>query len=441
MKDMLSTLINSGTISISDIASVLYENKEAEQMKTTVQTIPKIGYRSDRNEYYITVPKQLSKSGKRYPIYGKTEEEVIENYKLEVSLHNQGVSVGEKTIIPTLNIMLDYTFKNIFYHSLKESSYLTYEGLCKNHIRNQSFAFKLVDDISSTELLKYFSSSEITNLNGVSVGLLKTILKRTFHQAMTFKYITINPMESVAVNNRRYKAPKKGKQRLTNNEVNKLSEIVSTLAPVIPKYRFTPMFMFMIQTGLRSGEAMAVKYSDINFQRKCLSLQRQMEYLPKRDRNLKKIKFEMQEKSPKYNSVRDIPLSKQAIYWLKFMIALNEKNGFLSDYIFLNKSGKIPSKASVNDVWHKILEEAEIPYCTPHKTRKTFTTAALDSGNLSLPDVSAILGHKDKRMALNTYFTTLNDNTFDESVPSKLDNIFDNTLTTGTAANELRKLL
>lgn len=441
MKQMLSTLIDSGTISVSDIASALYDKKETESMEKTLQNIPKIGYRDDRGEYYITIPKKLSKTGKRYPVYGKSEDEVINNYKLEVSLHNQGVQVGEETIIPTLNVMLDYTFKNILFPSLSESSYLTYEGLCKNHIRNQDFANKRIDTITQAELYQYFNSKEMTDINGISVSNIRTILKRTFHQAEIFKYVKINPMETIAVNVRKYKPPKKVKQRLSPAEIERLSTAVVTLCQIVPKYRYTPMFMFMIYTGLRGGETMAIKNTDLDIEKRKLELTSQLEYLPSRDRNLKRGKFSLQEKPPKYNSSRIIPLSSQAIYWIQIMQELNKRDGFESQYLFLNKMGKTPSKASINDIWHNLLDEVGLPYCTPHKLRKTFTTALLDNGDVSLPDVASILGHKDKRMALNTYFTTLDDNTFDESMINKLDNIFDNTLTTGSAANNLRRYI
>ena len=54
----------------------------------------------------------------------------------------------------------------------------------------------------------------------------------------------------------------------------------------------------------------------------------------------------------------------------------------------------------------------------------------------------SVYGHKDKTMTLNTYFTTIFANTFEESIPSKLDNIFkenDNSMTTSKGMDKMKR--
>lgn len=440
MKGMLSTLLGSGTISVSDIASALYENKESKLMDEQIMNIPKIGFREDRGDYYITVPKKLSKTGKRYPIYGKTEDEVIQNYKLEVSLNNQGVEVGKEDTIPTLQSMVNYTMKNIIYHDIEETSYLSYESLCRNHIFNNEIALKKINEITYDDLKQYFNSTEISKMTGAAISSIFSILKRTFTQSKILKYITDNPIELVNVTYRNSKKPKRQKQRLIPSEIEKLEKSILVLCQVVPKYRYTPMFIVDIYTGLRLGEILGIKKSDVNFEQHKLSLARQLVYLPDRGKNLEKGNFSLKEKAPKYDSDRDVPLSKRAIYWIEFMMNMNKLDGFSSEYIFLNKLGRVPSRGSVNDIWHQLLEEVGIPYCTPHKLRKTFTTMLLNSGEVDLPSVASIVGHKHNSMTLDTYFTAIFDNTFEEKLPNKLDNIFDGNDNTMTTANAMDKL-
>lgn len=438
MKQMLSTLLETGTMSMSDIASALYERKEQKQMKDSIIKIPKIGYREDREKYYITVPKRLSKTSSRYPVYGDTEEEVIENYKLEISLNNKGVSVGEESITPTFVNMLEYTMRNILYFSLNKTSYLSYESLCKNHILNKPFAKKKIDEITFKELNKYFNS-EISKMTVAAIGSIYSIMNKTYEQAIILGHLTKNPMDLINISFSECKKPEKKKQRLSHEEFERLCKAVPTLCQFVSKYRYTPMYIIACYTGLRLGELIGVKKTDIDLQVRVLHLRRQLVYLPDRDVHLKRGKFRLVEQEPKYDSERDIPLSKQAIFWIELTIEMNKQDGFDSEYIFLNKLGRVPSRASVNDIWHQLLEELDIPYCTPHKLRKTFTTFLLDSGNIELPEVSSILGHKHKTMTLDTYFTAINDNTFSPDMPNRFDNIFDNTVTTGASAEKLRK--
>ena len=62
-------LIESGTMSMSDADSVLYE-EEAQKYMDVVE-IPKIGYSIHRQVHHITVPRRFSRTGGRHPVYGK----------------------------------------------------------------------------------------------------------------------------------------------------------------------------------------------------------------------------------------------------------------------------------------------------------------------------------------------------------------------------------
>ena len=47
-QDILSTLLKNGNITVSDVVSVLYENKEKKQMEDDFK-LPQIVFRKDRN--------------------------------------------------------------------------------------------------------------------------------------------------------------------------------------------------------------------------------------------------------------------------------------------------------------------------------------------------------------------------------------------------------
>ena len=56
--------------------------------------IPKATYREKEKRWMMTVPASASVSGKRYPVYGATEQEVLRNYILQVEFKK-----GEKVPI------------------------------------------------------------------------------------------------------------------------------------------------------------------------------------------------------------------------------------------------------------------------------------------------------------------------------------------------------
>lgn len=69
LKQMLSSLLESGTMSMSDVDSVLY--KEEAQKYMDVVEIPRIGYSIHRQVHHITVPRRFSRTGGRHPVYGR----------------------------------------------------------------------------------------------------------------------------------------------------------------------------------------------------------------------------------------------------------------------------------------------------------------------------------------------------------------------------------
>lgn len=434
MKDMLSTLLKSGNITLSDVVSVLYENKEEKQMNNL--ELPKIGYRESRKDYYMTVPVKYSKTGKRYPIYGKTEEEVVKNFKLEISLFNDDVNPDDtEDGIPTLKGMVDFTMKNYIYGKVKETSYLKYENVCKIHIYKNQICHKKINEITSLDLTRFFREEEVATLNVSSLTSIRMILFKSFLRAKERKYVNDNPMEYVEVSYVKCRKNKKKKQTINDSEIDILINHIYYMSKSVPQYRYSPIFLIMLYSGLRIGEAMALRESDIDFENKTLTIDKQIVYIPTRDKNLNKTNMVQRETPPKTeSSVRTIKMTTQVELWIRYMIDINKKlEKRDSDHIFINKQGKVPSKSAVNLLWHKILEASEIEYCTPHKLRKTFVTKLLNGG-ISLPDVAAMAGHKNNSsVTLDTYYMQMTDEKSGKKMADNMENIFDskdNTVTT-----------
>lgn len=425
-QDILSTLLKNGNITVSDVVSVLYENKEKKQMEDDFK-LPQIGFRKDRNEYYLTIPIRYSKTGKRYPVYGKTEEEAISNFKLEIALFNDHVHPDNTDKgIPNLRGMIEYTMKNFIYGNVRDTSYLKYENIVNKHLYTNPICNKRIDNISSLELTKFFRSEEVATLNTSSLSTIKMVLSKTFLRTKEKNYRSDNPMEFVEVSYVRCKRKLRKKQIVLDSEIETLINYIFYASKTIGQYRYAPIFLVMLYGGLRIGEAMALREGDIDFDNKLITVDKQIAYIPKRDKNLDKIKMTQEEVSPKTeSSIRTIMLTEQVEFWINFMIEQNKRlQNRDQDYIFVNKKGIVPAKSSVNLLWHKLLEASEIPFCTPHKLRKTFITKLLNSG-IPLPDVAALAGHKNNSSVTldNYYMSSLNESSTSR-IKESMDNIF-----------------
>lgn len=424
-KEMLNVLLKSGSITASDLISILYDNKESKQIKPF--KLPKIGYREERKDYYVTVPVKYSKTGKRYPVYGKTEDEAITKYKLEIALFNNYVDLDDTDQgIPNVHGMIEFTMKNYIYGKVRETSYLKYENIVKKHLYTNPICKRRVDEITSLELTKFFRGDNVATINVSSLTTIKMVLSKTFLRAKEQKYRNDNPMEYVEVSYVRCKRKQRKKQIILDSEIEILINYIYYASKTIDYYRYAPIFLVMLYGGLRIGEAMALREGDIDFENKTITIDKQITYIPDRDKNLNKGKMIQKEVSPKTSSSnRTIVLTKQVEFWINFMTEQNNKLPYKEqDYIFINKKGILPAKSSVNLLWHKLLDASEIPFCTPHKLRKTFVTKLLNSG-ISLPDVAALAGHKNNSsVTLDTYYVQLNNDKSRQKMICNMESIF-----------------
>lgn len=117
----LSHLLLYDIIDTKDMALFLHK------VRDNMIKIPKATYREKEKRWMMMVPASASVSGKRYPVYEATEQEVLRNYILQVEFKK-----GEK--VPILEEYL-FSYLKTFVLGVKEdTTYDRYYGCCKNQI-------------------------------------------------------------------------------------------------------------------------------------------------------------------------------------------------------------------------------------------------------------------------------------------------------------------
>ncbi len=164
-------------------------------------------------------------------------------------------------------------------------------------------------------------------------------------------------------------------------------------------------YRFILQTGLRTGELVGLKWSDIDFDKKTLTVNRSMEY-----RHSTK---EWRVGEPKSKSgYRTIPLTDEAIRILKDQKNKNSRIHVIPlewvEYVFLCRMGT-PIKNSTYDTGlYKICEKASIKPFAMHVLRHTFATRCIEGG-MKPKTLQKILGHSNIGITMNLYVTTTED--------------------------------
>ncbi len=161
-------------------------------------------------------------------------------------------------------------------------------------------------------------------------------------------------------------------------------------------------YRFILQTGLRTGELVALKWEDIDFQNKTLKIRRSMEY--------RYSVGEWRIGEPKSKSgYRTIPLTEEAIGILKRQKEKNRKIKIIpmewSEFVFLCRKGTPIKNSTYDAALFKICDKAQIPRFSMHVLRHTFATRCIEGG-MKPKTLQIILGHSNIGITMNLYVHT-----------------------------------
>lgn len=174
-------------------------------------------------------------------------------------------------------------------------------------------------------------------------------------------------------------------------------------------YRYGPAIVFLLNTGLRGGELLALGKSKIIWKdsRRYVKINKTLSRVKNRDKNAK-TKTKLVLTDPKYpNSVRIVPLNKKADFCLQCMLELYDTNYFEKDLILATQNHISPTLQNIRNTLVKICRRAGIQEYSLHALRHTFATNIVrKTTNMGeLKDAAELLGDSYD-VVIKTYFHT-----------------------------------
>ena len=276
-----------------------------------------------------------------------------------------------------------YTYTIMPGEGLAAGTIELYERPYRLYIASSELAIRSVADIRPADLQQFLSDLHITQ--GATDALVK-YLRRFFRWAYREGY-SQNAMYGVT-SLRRTRTSKTDDISVFNDD--EVQSIVRT------PNRLHFAFLLALSSGLREGELLALKYSDI--QDGSVTVRRQIKDFYQIDENGYRERVTKATPPKTKTSTRTVPLPEYVL--AEFEKQRNEHlfemktNDYLTEYIFTTSSGRWIDRGNFRTAWRRHLKKAGVPYKKFHACRATYCTLLCKRG-VPLETASKLMGHSD----------------------------------------------
>lgn len=222
-----------------------------------------------------------------------------------------------------------------------------------------------------------------------------SVINRVFKYAVLMDILNSNPFDKV-IKPKSRQTQRKG-NFLTKEELKEFLRLAQTATLSY----FFPLVHLMSYTGLRQGEALALKWSDIDFENKKITV----------NKTAVRIKEKQTLQTPKTkNSKRVISIDPATLSilksWKKDQIKIYFKNGkhFEGDenFIFTNQRGDWVHIHNFIRYFKRFIADNSLKPITPHGLRHTHASLLFSAG-VEPKNISDRLGHSTVQITLDLY--------------------------------------
>lgn len=303
---------------------------------------------------------------KRKTIYAKTEKELKEKIR---KAEKEAEDNLYKTLHPLFNDVAD-EWNEVHESEISHYTYSCYQAPL-NDLKSE-FENMQITDITSQDIQQLINSMHKKGFAKHTLALRKIVATQIFDYAIIEKKgVKFNPANAVKIPR---SAPTKNIDIPSDKEINIVKQSVD--AP------FGLFAYLVLYTGCRRGEALALKWDDIDFENNLIHINKVVVF--------KYGKPEIKHRAKSKDGIRSVPL----LAPLKNV--LKKGKGFI-----FNINGNPLTLSQFNSKWNKYIRATGLTL-SPHQLRHAFATICFDAG-IEAKDASEILGHSKIQLTLDVY--------------------------------------
>lgn len=375
--------------------------------------------RSDRGKYAFRVVLYFKDGTKRKKMYSgfttKKEAEDARKFTMGELANGTFIINDNVRLKDFLNYWLEYDIRK---RAQSSNTYDSYSNIVHNHI-NPSIGSKKLTGINKGDIQRLYK--DCAGYSKSIARLVKTVMNVSLRYALSHKLVNTNPAEGVEL-------PKNVERKPyhTRNIDSAKTLNMDQILLLLEESRKTPIHMqvlFNVLMGLRRQEINAVKYSDVDYVNRTLSVERQLGKELDRSPNgpnMGRTKCELPLKTPSSRRVLPIPdyvfeaiLEERKKYekCRSRRKATFHDDGYICCSYF---SGKPRSKDFHWKHYKELLKRAGLPDIRWHDLRSTYCTLLLKK-DFSPEAVSRLMGHARELITIDVYGD--NTNIIPEEIP------------------------
>lgn len=340
----------------------------------------------------------------------------------------------------TLNFVFDRYMSTKY--DLRKTTRSNYNYMYDHFVR-EGFGMRKIGEIKYSDV-KYFYYHLLNEcgLQANTVDTIHTILHPTFQLAVRDEIIRINPSDGVMAEIKKKAGKNKGVRHALTVEQQRAFMEYTANNPVY--CHWLPLFTVLLGTGCRIGEIVGLRWEDLDYENRTISINHSVTYYPREGKKTRKSEFAVS--LPKTEAgIRTVPMMDAVYDALQEEYDVQKENGFnstvidgMTGFIFCNRFGNIHNPQTINRTIKRILEHynAEevvnakkekrqpviIPHFSCHHLRHTFCTRFCEN-ETNIKVIQAVMGHANIETTMDIYaeVTDLKKKEAIENLSQKLD--------------------
>jgi len=264
---------------------------------------------------------------------------------------------------------------------------------------------KPIVDIRVTDVDRILSEIRKTHAAGTTNNV-RVAMSKVFSEAVRQEYRFDNPVAKT-------RKSKRGLFEKTNVQVPWSEAELQSFVQASAKSTQGGLFLLLAATGLRVGEALGLKWEDLNLDMQAAVIMRSISRVSLIQPDGTSVSSILVKPPKTVGSQRVIRLIPEVVSALRFQEVTQSfqrqeagEKWVEEGWVFANKIGGSLDYNNVRRTYTKFIESNKLRYIRMHDIRHTFATRLIERDSAALPEVSKALGHSSVAITMNVYAST-----------------------------------